>query len=719
MFSVTISEKGGQQSQHEFSKPEITIGRMKGNDIVLPKGNVSKQHTRVFFRDGQAYIVDLKSTNGTYVNGRKVTSEQLISASDKIYIGDFILQITPQPSRAQSAGPPSPPKPPGAPGPSGGQSPSDQRQGGRHFPTVMDADAIQNPAASQPGRPASPSSTGNANPNQSSPGPAVGGAPERPSSTAGSPPSRGGSPSGPGKSSPGQSSPSQSSPGQTSPPQPSTPEPSSPSNGALDDLRRTYGDSAAPVDLQPDIEPLDEPSPEPQKPAVQPLGDRQSDIPTPDEMPAVSIQPAAESPGTLGASAMAMDGELKDEFDDALHRNQVDAARVFFESIPLDDIPTDYPLADPEFSTRARSAARQAAGAVGVPGQQKEVLTEILTQEATGLGPLETFLDDPDIDAIYVNTYDRVVLRRRGELVVADRAFSDPAFLDLCARRLLGAPEDIPLMDEVHFGDGTRAQIMMPPIAVNGPALAIKKPGHYFPTLSELSDQSVMSGAMAQFLSRAVEAGRSMVIAGPVGGGKTTLMSAIAQALPSAARVIAVEQHSSLPLEGPNSLRLEASPETGYDMSFLVSQAIHMHPQRVFLDECRGAEAYDWVTAAASGTEGSVLTLHGTNAIDALGRLESMCLLRADNISPRGLREQVARAVDLVIAINSDAAGGFRVQQIAEVQGVDLDAYRLNDIFYHRVEGGQGAFHPTGYIPLFYEDLRHAGLDVDLGIFRD
>jgi len=111
--------------------------------------------------------------------------------------------------------------------------------------------------------------------------------------------------------------------------------------------------------------------------------------------------------------------------------------------------------------------------------------------------------------------------------------------------------------------------------------------------------------------------------------------------------------------------------------------------------------------------------MHGTSATDALGRLESLCVLGSRDVSPRGLREQIARAVNLVVVVNRRREGGFRIQQISEVQGVDLDAFRVNDIFYFRAEGASGGFHPTGYVPMFYEDLRHAGVDVDFGIFRE
>ena len=409
---------------------------------------------------------------------------------------------------------------------------------------------------------------------------------------------------------------------------------------------------------------------------------------------------------------------MDSEFDEEFHRAQQDVARVFFESMPVDELPLEYPLDDSVVERRVSKAVSDAVDTVN-PNVDTDALADTVTKEALGLGPVEDYLDDESIRSIYINAYDQVVVQRDGQLVVAEQAYSHPDMLDLAARRLLGPGDPQPTADEVRFGDGTRVHIVMPPIAVEGPALTIQKPNSYFPGLDELAQAGTMSPQMAEFLQRAVEAGRSIVIAGPTRSGKSTLLAALTEVVPTASRVIAIEQHSNLPVDKPNLIRLEASPTSGFDMRMLLGNAIAMHPDRILVDECHGAEAYDWVTAATTGTEGSMLTLHGTSGVDALRRLQSMCLLAGGDISPRGLREQVARSVDLVVVVNTTPDSGFRVHQIAEVQGVDIDAFRLNDIFYYRVEGSAGDFHPTGYIPLFYEDLRHAGLDVDLGIFRE
>lgn len=694
MFSIVISEKGGQQSKLDFNKTEITIGRMKGNDIVLPKSNVSKQHTRIFLRDAGFFIVDLRSTNGTYVNGRKIAEEQPITESDKIFIGDFILQV----ERAQAGVQPGPPQPPQPPPPQ--QHQGGPRQGGRHFPTVMDGQGGFGAPMSTP-PPASP---------------------ERRSSAAGMQPSS--QPPSPPTPPPHLNS---------QPPLPGAQPPAFQGAGAPEeDLRQTMGD-ASPYDFGIPFRDgneavptsLAEPTPTP-VPVSNPT-------PTPaphyqiEESPAFDAEiesvaafdveeelPREHAP----ISVMAGQKELENHFDSPFHDAQRDVARVFFETISPQEIPLDYPLPEGEVKNRIDEAVR-AAVSTAPPGIDHQSLIDALIKEATGLGALEDYLDDPAVQAIYINGFDRIVLRTQGTLQLAPRAYGHPEFLELAARRLLGPQELPPVSDEVRFSDGTRVHILMPPLSVDGPTLTVRKPNTYFPSLIELVEGGTLSAEMAEFLEKAVQAGRSILIAGPTSAGKSTLLAALGQHIPDSSRVIAVEQHSCLPLTSPSSIRLEANPSSGFDLQFLLRNAVSMHPERILLDECRGAEAYEWVTAAASGTEGSMITLHGTSASDALGRLESMCLLGAADISPRGLREQIARSVDLVVVLHGTPSGSPRIHQIAEVQGVDLDAFRINDVFYFRVEGTSGAFHPTGYIPLFYEDLRHAGLDADLDIFRD
>ncbi|MEM1349583.1 MAG: ATPase, T2SS/T4P/T4SS family, partial [Myxococcota bacterium] len=397
---------------------------------------------------------------------------------------------------------------------------------------------------------------------------------------------------------------------------------------------------------------------------------------------------------------------------------QIDVTRQFLSETSFDELPAEYPVSD-EVREDFRARVKSAIDEVNPSDVDRDTLEHLLVSEYTGLGALDVYLDDAEVRDIYVNRYDQVLVRRGTQLIQAKHVFSNEDFLGLAARRLLGPDAEMVGADELRFGDGTRAHVVMPPLSPSGPLLTVRKPPKEMSTLDELISGGVLSPGMADFLMLSVDAGRSICIAGPTSSGKTTLLGALAGLIPEGMRIIAIEDYAHIKLDQGSSVRLEASPSSGFNKRFLLRNALSMHPERILLDEARDAEAYDWVTAVAAGTQGSMTTIHGTSAADALGRLENLCLLGSREVNPLGLREQIARAVDLVVVVHRVHGVGLRVQQISEVQGVDLDTFRLHDIFYYRVEAGSGQFHPTGYIPLFYEDLRHAGVDVDFNIFRE
>lgn len=718
MFTVIISEKGGQQTKYDFvNKTEITIGRMKGNDIVLPKGNVSKQHTRIFKRDNGYFIADMGSTNGTYVNGRKVSTEQALAEIDKIYIGDFILQLeTRVEAAAPSKLPPQPPRPPTGPALSRGEVRDTIQQSALPpmAPSNLPDRSFQPAGLSN--IPVEPLRTSGGFPQAANPTPAPFGAP------------------GPFGGAPAEDQlprldfddiglellDSSSDNSRTPTPEPRRAYPgadlSSPSN------HNQYLNPTPAPDAGPAVRRSTGPLPHsgPYQPTPEAVAARQ-----PVDTEPAPLQPAALEPfqplssqnqaAPHPAHQLRLPEPLVSEFDQDFHANQHDIARVLFETTSIDSLSLDYPpLAEDRAS--AEVSVRKAVATVN-PHAHRDDLQEIITSELVGLGVLEKYLDDTNISEIYVNRFDRILIRRNGKLVVAPRAFSHPDFLLLAAQRLLGTRDAQIGADEVRFSDGTRVHIVMPPVAAKGPVLTVRKPATHHASLDDLVSQGVLSTGMAQFLLGAIEAGRSILIAGPTSSGKTTMLGALARAIAPASRVIAVEEATSLALSQESAVQLEAS--VAYDMRYLVRQAIAMHPQRILLDECRGPEAYDWVTAAASGTEGSLMTVHGSTTHDALARLETLAMLGSTDSNPRGLREQIARSIDLIVVLNRTPGGGFLVHKITELLGIDLDAFRLSDVYYYRVEGTEGSFHPTGYIPLFFEDLRHLGFQVDFGIFRE
>jgi pilus assembly protein CpaF len=225
---------------------------------------------------------------------------------------------------------------------------------------------------------------------------------------------------------------------------------------------------------------------------------------------------------------------------------------------------------------------------------------------------------------------------------------------------------------------------------------------------------------MSQCLTHAVDAGRSILVAGGPGSGSTELLNALGALIPNGTRIVAVEHTSGLrlPQHGVVYLESGSGQQNSFDVRYLMRSLVKMNPERVLVSGMSGPEAYDWVAVAAATTFGAMASSPGASSQDALGRLETLCIMGGPDLSPRGLREQIARAVHLIVVTERTSDGGFRVRQISEIQGLDLDAFRLSDVFYYRAEGGGGSFQATGYVPAFYEALRGAGVSVDTGIFQ-
>jgi pilus assembly protein CpaF len=729
MIVLTISERGGQPARYEFPKSRVTVGRYKGNDIVLPRTNVSKEHVFIEAQDGSSYLVtDNGSTNGTFINGRRIEGGQICTEADKIYVGDFIIELeVVDPQRISNGSaprlPPTPPMDPAMmnrrtmpPLPNEGAfgaQPADlsgsgpQRSG---FDTLFDpvsSDPLRGTLSSPPqefGDEGVPSHLDPLRSTMAAPMDAMAvhnalaardaahaarAAQEAAQRAAQAPEQR----------------------------------------FDVNDLNLQKTPTPGPAPIAPMQQPVQQPVRPPIAPPVAPVAPVQQHQPVaPVQQPVQQHQPVApvqqpvaavQQPQSQQSRVVALPTtpEIQQEFDPDFFMAQLDVMRALLDRISLQDLPRTYPPR-PEDRAHFESMVQVAIDEVS-PEVDTDALRALIVSECVGLGPIERYLDDPNIEDIYINKYDQVLLQREGKLVQGRFVFSMPDLLQLAAVRLLGDDAETMGADEVRFRDGTRVHVVMPPIAPQGPIITIRKPAAELPTLTDLIGDNVLSPGMADFLMRAMDAGRSIIIAGPTGAGKTSLLSALASLIPDGVRLISVEDYSRLELPQSSAVRLEASPSAGFDKRFLLRQAVQMHPQRILLDECRGAEANEWVSAVATGTEGGMLTLHGTSPSDALSRLESMCLAGSPEVSARALREQIARAVHVVVVVHRTPKHGFRVQQISEVQGVDLDAFRLADIFYFRADGLAGSFGATGYIPMFYEDMRQAGVNVDFDIFRE
>ena len=744
MFALVITEKGGEQRRIVFNKPEVTIGRVQGNDIVLPKGNVSKRHARIVLKDGKFIIVDLKSTNGTYVNGRKITSPQVIKSADKVYIGDFILNVaengaasldsaSPLPSGefspmgpasdiqpmglgnngASSMTAPTPMIPPPVV-PSGALPPIGRSPSAPGMPAVPPLDAPKPPdpvrrtptvaspnlggAGGLPPRPP----MGGPTPMGGAPmgGPPMGGAPMG-GPPMGSAPMGGAAPSNlPAPNVPSSAQPSRPLPtggglgGPAGPPRPAT-APSPPS----------------PVFAGPPIGgPPTFGSPSPRSPEVDL---KQSPVPS---SSSVSLPPGPVG-GSPGAIPVPARPQFISQIDEAFANLQAQAAEAFFNTIDPQGLPLYYPPR-PEDRLPLEQPIHDIAASLGADPS----LAEHLISEATGLGPLENLLDDPTVEEIYVNSYNQILYRQSGRVATALRAYSHPEFLYMAAQRLLSAraEESNEPADEVRFSDGTRVHILMPPLAPRGPVLTVRKARSAARSLDDLVHAGVLSTQMAEMLRCAVEAGRSIIVSGPMANGRTQLLNALGDLIPDGTRIAVVENVTNLKLSQKSAVYLEEGQghRTRFDMRYLLRTAMRMLPERLVVDSLSGAETYEWVSSAAAGTFGSMASCPGVSTQDVLARLQTLCQLGAPDLSPRGLREQIARAAHVVVVVHHLADGSPRVQQISEIQGIDLDAFRTHDVFYFRPEGTAGQFVATGYVPMFYEALRSAGINADTRIFN-
>jgi pilus assembly protein CpaF len=363
--------------------------------------------------------------------------------------------------------------------------------------------------------------------------------------------------------------------------------------------------------------------------------------------------------------------------------------------------------------------------------ERKRLWDQIVLELSRGLGPLEPLLQDPLVREIMVDGPSHIYVERKGKLEDAPARFRDEAHLMEIIRRIaepLGrrVDESHPMVD-MRLEDGSRVNVVIPPIALSGPMLTIRKFWKTTLTVEDLIGFGAWTEGMVTFL-RAVVAGRAnLVISGGTGSGKTTLANLIAQMIADGERIITVEMAAELDLPRQRVVRLEARPpnlEGRGEVSVrdLVQNALRMRPDRIILGEARGAEVLDFLQAMNTGHDGSFCTIHATNPRDALARLEVMASSGNPSIPLVGLREQMASAINFIVHIERLPDGSRKVMRVTEVQGLQGDALLLADIFAFQqtgFEGGrvQGRFAATGQIPKFLSRLRDAGIQVPMDLF--
>jgi pilus assembly protein CpaF len=364
---------------------------------------------------------------------------------------------------------------------------------------------------------------------------------------------------------------------------------------------------------------------------------------------------------------------------------------------------------------------------------EKDRLQADLLDEIFGFGPLEPLLADPTISDILVNKKDLVYIERFGILEKVNVKFRDDRHLLQIIDRIVGAvgrrvDESSPMVD-ARLPDGSRVNAIIPPLALDGPAVSIRRFGTTPLTAERLLQLKSISPEMLEILAAAVRARISILISGGTGAGKTTFLNMLSRYIPETERLVTIEDAAELQLQQENVVRLETRPPNvegngAVRQRQLLINSLRMRPDRIIIGEVRGEEAFDMLQAMNTGHEGSMTTIHANTSRDALSRLESMVAMANFNLPEKAVRQQIAAAVGLVVQISRLSDGSRRVLNVSEITGMENDVVSMQDIytFVRRGIGPSGtvigSFRPSGIRPKFLEKLRVAGILLPQELFE-
>jgi pilus assembly protein CpaF len=364
---------------------------------------------------------------------------------------------------------------------------------------------------------------------------------------------------------------------------------------------------------------------------------------------------------------------------------------------------------------------------------ERERLSREILDEIFGLGPLEPLLKDHSVSDILVNRFDRVYIERAGKLELTGLSFKDNSHLMQIIERIVSrvgrrVDESSPMVD-ARLADGSRVNAIIPPLAIDGPCLSIRRFGREPITARQMIENHTLTEAMLELLSAMVKGRLNILVSGGTGAGKTTLLNVLSGYIPNSDRIVTIEDAAELQLKQEHVVRLETRPPNiegkgAVRQRQLVINSLRMRPDRIVVGEVRGEEAFDMLQAMNTGHEGSLTTVHANSPRDALARVENMVSMANLNIPERAVRHQLAAAIHAVVQIARLSDGTRKVITVSEVTGMDGDSVAMQDIFeFDRTgidEGGKvrGSFRATGQRPRFAERLAIAGARLRPALFE-
>jgi pilus assembly protein CpaF len=364
--------------------------------------------------------------------------------------------------------------------------------------------------------------------------------------------------------------------------------------------------------------------------------------------------------------------------------------------------------------------------------ERDRLVNEVL-DETFGLGPLEVLLKDSSISDILINGPKRVYVERRGRIEPTNVSFRNNGHLLQIIDRIVSkvgrrVDETCPMVD-ARMPDGSRFNAIIPPLALDGPCVSIRRFGANPLKLENLLSLRAFTPEMVMLLEGAIKARLNILISGGTGSGKSTLLNTLSSFIPNADRVVTIEDAAELQLQQDHVVRLETRPPNiegkgAVTATDLVRNALRMRPERIIIGECRGAEALDMLQAMNTGHEGSMTTLHANTPRDALARLETMIMMSGFELPLKAMRVQIASAVDLIVQTSRLQGGPRKVTHITEIVGMEQDVVVMQDIYHYQQEGineqgrAYGKFYASGVRPKFMSRLETAGVRLPASAFR-
>ncbi len=360
--------------------------------------------------------------------------------------------------------------------------------------------------------------------------------------------------------------------------------------------------------------------------------------------------------------------------------------------------------------------------------EEQDKLAVAIVDEMIGLGPIEPLLNDPTVSDILINGANQIYAERKGKLELTSLHFRHNAHVLHVAQRIASSigrsvDEASPMLD-ARLADGSRVNVIIPPLSLNGPAISIRKFSRHMLGFQTFVAAGSVSPPMARALEIAARCRLNIIVSGGTGSGKTTMLNALSSMIDAGERIVTIEDAAELQLQQEHVVRLETRPPNiegvgQIDQRALVRNALRMRPDRIIMGECRGEEAFDMMQAMNTGHAGSMSTIHANSARDALARIENMMLMASGNLPTRAIRGQVASALDMIVHTERMRDGVRRVTEIAEVAGMEEDVITLGNLFHFKYSGEtpngvlKGTFESAPSRPRFLNRMEYFGLADD------